>query len=131
MQFEAEGKKIKFDSPDVIDAGQLEMFDYEFAGQDISIVTLTEEFTSVCPYSGLPDFATLNIEYVPNKKVIELRSLKYYLMTYRNVGIFYEHLINRLLNDLSQACEPKSMFVSLDFTPRGGLETSVSAKFPR
>ncbi len=129
--FKAQDKKLNFESPDHIDASLLEVFDYAFPGKDISVHTTTEEFTSVCPYSGLPDFGTVTISYVPDRKVIELRSLKYYLLTYRNVGIFYEHLINRLLDDLSQACQPKEMTITIDFTNRGGLRTTVTAKYPR
>ena len=91
----------------------------------------TEEFTSVCPFSGLPDFATFRLEYVPDKKAIELRSLKYYPLAYRNVGIYYEHLVNKLLDDLAGACSPKRMTVTLECTPRGGIRTTVSAQYPR
>jgi len=129
--FKAQDKQFDFESPDHINPGLLETFDYEHAGKDIAIDTITEEFTSVCPYSGLPDFGTLKIRYVPDKKIIELRSLKYYLMTYRNVGIFYEHLANRILEDLARACSPKTMTVTIDFTPRGGLRTTVTAQHPR
>ena len=129
--FDAKDKKFAFESPDSIDPQMLEVFDYQYAGQDITIVTDTEEFTSVCPFSGLPDFGTLKITYVPDQKVIELRSLKYYLLTYRNVGIFYEHLVNRMLEDLAGACAPKSMEIVIEMTTRGGLRTTVSARHPR
>lgn len=131
MQFKAKDLTFKFETPETVDTDLLEVFPYEYKGSDIGIATVTDEFTSVCPFSGLPDFAKIRIEYVPNEKVIELRSMKYYLMSFRNVGIFYEHLVNKILDDLVECCEPKEMSVVLDFTPRGGLSTTVSAKYPR
>jgi 7-cyano-7-deazaguanine reductase len=131
MTFEAKDRSLPFDSPDVVDPATLETFDYEYPGSDIAIVTATEEFTSVCPYSGLPDFGALRVEYTPDRKIIELRSMKYYLLAYRNVGIFYEHLANKLLDDFVAACAPKRMTVVLEATPRGGLRTTVTARYPR
>jgi len=130
MDFEALDRKLPFDPPSTVDQGLLDCFDYEYPGKDITVVTVTDEFTSVCPYSGLPDFGTLTVEYVPNSRVIELRSLKYYLLAYRNVGIFYEHLANRILSDLVAACSPKSMTVTAAMRPRGGLATTVTARYP-
>jgi 7-cyano-7-deazaguanine reductase len=129
--FEPLDKKMPFEGPEKIDPGMLETFDYEYAGKDAEIEITTDEFTSVCPYSGLPDFGRLTIVYVPDRKCIELRSLKYYLLSYRNVGIFYEHLVNRVLDDLVACCRPKRMTVSGDFTPRGGIRIRVTAQFPR
>jgi len=129
--FEPLDKSLPFDGPEKIDASVLETFDYEYAGREIEVNISTDEFTSVCPFSGLPDFGRLTIVYVPDKKCIELRSLKYYLLAYRNVGIFYEHLVNRVLDDLVAACKPKRMTVTADFTPRGGIRTSVTAQYPR
>ena len=129
--FEPLGKKMPFDGPEKIDAKVIETFDYEYAGKDIEVDISTDEFTSVCPYSGLPDFGRLTIVYVPNQKCIELRSLKYYLLSYRTVGIFYEHLVNRVLDDLVACCQPKRMTVTGEFTPRGGIRTRVTAQFPR
>lgn len=131
MAFEPHDKRFSVEPPDRIDPTLLEVFDYAYAGRDISIITVTEEFTCLCPYSGLPDFGRLTVEYVPDARVIELRSLKYYLLTYRNVGIFYEHLVNRILEDLVSACTPKTMTVTVDFTTRGGLRTTVKAVHPR
>ena len=129
--FDAQDKRFKCEPPESIQPELLEVFDYEFKGKAIRVITTTEEFTTVCPYSGLPDFGTLTIEYIPKEKVIELRSLKYYLLTFRNVGIFYEHLVNKILDDLVAACSPEQMTILVDFTPRGGLSTSVQAKYPR
>jgi 7-cyano-7-deazaguanine reductase len=129
--FEPHDKSIPFEGPEKIDADILETFDYEYAGKDAEIEIETDEFTSVCPYSGLPDFGSITIVYVPKKKCIELRSFKYYLLSYRNVGIFYEHLVNRVLDDLVACVKPKRMTVIGDFTHRGGIRTSVRAEYPR
>ena len=131
--FQAHDRTLPFDGPDAIDSDCLECFDYEYADQPIGatveIVTVTEEFTSVCPFSGLPDFARVTITYTPDKRCIELRSLKYYLTSYRNVGIWYEHLINRMLEDLVKVCAPKRMKVVIECNPRGGLRSTVSATY--
>ena len=107
----------------------MEAFEYQFPGKDIEIITSTSEFTSVCPFSGLPDFGRLTITYIPERHCVELRSLKYYLMSYRNVGIFYEHLSNKILEDLVGLLSPKKMTVTCDFTIRGGLQTTIRAEY--
>lgn len=131
--FEAHGPTLPFEGPETIDAACLECFEYEYAdkpvGDSMEIVTTTDEFTSVCPFSGLPDFAKVTIAYAPKRHCIELRSLKYYLMSYRNVGIWYEHLVNRMLEDLVKAVQPRSMTIRIQCKPRGGLESTVSASF--
>ncbi|MCS7298952.1 MAG: preQ(1) synthase [Spirochaetia bacterium] len=126
-------KSRRFDiyGTDKIDSNVLETFDYEYVGKPIEIVISTNEFTSVCPWSGLPDFAELTIKYIPDKKCIELKSLKYYLHSYRNVGIFYEHVVNRILDDLVKACEPLKMEVIAKFTIRGGLQTTVKSEYSK
>ncbi|MCX8036327.1 MAG: preQ(1) synthase [Candidatus Sumerlaeia bacterium] len=129
--FEPLDKKLPFDGPEKINPAELETFDYEYPGKDIEIEITTDEFTSVCPYSGLPDFGRLTVLYTPNRKCIELRSFKYYLLSFRNVGIFYEHLVNRVLDDLVACCRPKRMTVTVEFTPRGGIRTRAVAHFPR
>ena len=134
-QFKALDKTVPCQGPEAIDAECLKCFDYEYAdrtnGAYTEIVTTTDEFTSVCPFSGLPDFATVTITYTPDRRCIELRSLKYYLMSYRNVGIWYEHLVNRVLDDLVKACAPKKMTVTIACKPRGGLATTVRAEYVR
>lgn len=127
-QFKALSRKLEFKGLESIDVEALEAFDYQFPGKDIDIITSTSEFTSVCPFSGLPDFGKLTITYVPDRKCVELRSLKYYLMSYRNVGIFYEHLSNRILEDLANLLDPKRMTVECEFTIRGGLQTTIRAE---
>ena len=132
-QFQAHDKTIPFKGEEAIDASGLECFDYEYADKgaanDVEIVTTTNEFTSVCPFSGLPDFAEVSIAYTPDKKCVELRSLKYYLMSYRDVGIWYEHLVNRMLDDLVHAVQPKSMNIEIRVNARGGLASTVRAEY--
>lgn len=96
--------------------------------KDYKIVMEVPEYTSVCPKTGLPDFGVLTITYVPNKWVIELKSLKYYIHAYRNLGIAYENAVNRILKDLSAACKPKWMMIRGEFTPRGGIQSTVEAQ---
>ena len=115
----------KIGSPDEVDKSILEIVPYEYPGRDINIEIVYPEFTSLCPRTGLPDFGKITIRYVPDTHIIELKSLKYYLMQYRWVGIFYEHLINRILEDLVSLVKPKSMEVIGEFNPRGGMTTKV------
>jgi len=122
------GYKIK--SPDTVDISLIEPIDYDYSGQrDIEIAIEQPEFTAVCPMTGLPDFGCIKIAYRPDKKIVELKSLKYYLLQYRNVGIFYEHVVNRILDDLVAALDPKHMEVAGEFTARGGMTTRVSAVY--
>lgn len=99
--------------------------------RDYEIETRFPEFTSMCPKTGLPDFGEIRIVYVPDAKCIELKALKYYLISYRNRGIFYEHATNQILDDLVAACQPRRMTVVGDFSVRGGLKTIVTAKYER
>lgn len=132
-QFKAGDKTLPFKGEEAIDVACLECFDYDYVdkpvGDDIDIVTTTNEFTSVCPFSGLPDFAEVTITYTPDRKCLELRSLKYYLMSYRDVGIWYEHLVNRMLKDLVKAVEPKTMEIVIEANARGGLASTVVAGY--
>jgi len=115
---------------DAVRVGVLEVIDYQYAGRrDIDITISQPEFTSVCPKTGLPDFGTIIIQYRPNDKIIELKSLKYYLLQYRNVGIFYEHVVNRILDDLVAAVQPRWMRLTGEFTARGGIATRVVAAY--
>ena len=128
----ANEKNIKhnIESPDTVKADVLECIEYEFKSQrNIDIVINQPEYTSLCPISGLPDVGCITIKYRPDTKIVELKSLKYYLLQYRNVGIFYESLVNRILNDLVAVLEPKSMDVTGDFTARGGITTTVTTEF--
>lgn len=132
-QFKALDRSVSFKGPDAIDTAVLECFNYEYAdtpyGASAEILTTTDEFTSVCPFSGLPDFANVTIVYTPDRKCLELRSLKYYLMSYRDVGIWYEHLVNRMLEDLVAVCQPRHMKVVIACKPRGGLASTVTAEY--
>ena len=112
-----------------IDVDVLETFPYEYAGREITMTIDTDEFTSVCPWSGLPDYAHIHIEYIPGRTCIELRSLKYYFLSYRNVGIYQEHLVNRILDDLVHCARPRWMKVSADYNVRGGLHTVATREY--
>jgi 7-cyano-7-deazaguanine reductase len=107
----------------------LEIFDNPHPGRDYIIETVCPEFTSVCPKTGQPDFGTLTITYVPDQSCIELKSLKLYLQKYRNVGAFYEDVSNRILDDLVAVTQPRSMKIAAAFTPRGGLNTTVTTDY--
>jgi 7-cyano-7-deazaguanine reductase len=107
----------------------LETFPSQFSDYEICIEI--PEFTSVCPKTGLPDFGTIRIRYVPDDSCLELKALKLYLLGYRNIGIFYENVVNRILNDLVEACRPKQAMVTGEFNSRGGIKSVVEARFPR
>ena len=117
-------------SPDTVDREVLERFEYAYPGRSTELKIETDEFTSVCPMTGLPDFATLEITYVPYRYCVELKSLKYYLMSYRNVGIYQELATDRLLRDLAAALEPKRLVVETDYNIRGGIHTVCRAEYP-
>jgi len=104
----------------------LETFDNQFPGRDYIIEIVCPEFTSVCPKTGQPDFGTLTFTYTPDKKCIELKSLKMYLQSFRNQGIFYENVTNRILDDLVAVLQPRYLKLVAAFTPRGGISTSVT-----
>lgn len=107
----------------------LETFPNPRPERDYEIAIRCPEFTSVCPKTGLPDFGEISIRYVPDQACIELKSLKYYLTSYRNEGIFYEAATNRILDDLVAACHPRRMTVTGAFTARGGITTTVVAEY--
>ena len=110
------------------DKEKLELFENPSPGRDYTITIRCPEFTSVCPKTGQPDFGEIVIEYCPDKLCIELKSLKYYMQSYRNKGIFYEALTNEILDDLAGACKPRWMKVTSKFTPRGGISTEIAAE---
>lgn len=114
-----------------VETDVLETFRYEYPGRDIVVEIDTDEFTAVCPFSGLPDFAKITVRYIPRKMIIELRSFKYYLLSYRNVGIYQEHAVNRILEDLVRCCRPKWMQVVADYKIRGGVHTVASREWGR
>ncbi len=108
---------------------ELETFPNPRPERDYEIQMECPEFTCVCPRTGQPDFATIRIRYVPDKLCIELKSLKLYLWSYRNEGAFHEAVVNKILDDLVQACRPRRMTVSGDFNVRGGIHTTVNASY--
>lgn len=108
----------------------LETFPNPRPERDYEIQIKCPEFTSVCPKTGLPDFGEIRISYTPGPRCIELKALKYYLLDYRNRGIFYEAATNQILDDLVEACAPKRMRVVGAFTARGGISTDVIAEYP-
>lgn len=109
----------------------LETFPNPQPNRDYEIAIRCPEFTSVCPNTGLPDFGEIRITYVPDQRCIELKALKYYLIGFRNKGIFYEHVTNQILDDLVAACQPRRMTVVGDFSVRGGIKTEVTARFEK
>ncbi|MBN1930884.1 MAG: NADPH-dependent 7-cyano-7-deazaguanine reductase QueF [Desulfobacterales bacterium] len=124
------GVRYPIESPDNVKKNVLDVIDYQYKGQrDIVIMIQQPEFTSVCPMTGLPDFGCMTIRYTPALKIVELKSLKFYLLQYRNVGIFYENVVNRILNDLVAVLEPKRMEIIGDFSARGGITTKVTAVY--
>lgn len=102
----------------------------QYPDRDYEIVFHVQEFTCVCPKTGLPDFATFTIRYVPDKKCVELKSFKLYLTAFRDVGIFHEHVTNRILDDLVNALRPRRMLITGRFHTRGGIQTDVAAAYP-
>ena len=130
-RYENLSRRFDVGSESAIDPGCLLTFDYDYRGQEAEVTIDTDEFTAVCPWSGLPDVGALTICYVPDRSCIELKSLKYYLLSYAGVGIVQEHAANRILNDLVAACEPLRMTVTLDYNVRGGLHTSVTVGYEK
>lgn len=109
----------------------LDTFPYEYAGREISISFEMPEFTCVCPFSDFPDFATIRLEYVPNERCIELKSLKLYINSFRQVKVFHEHVINMIMEDFVRACDPLRVQLEGDFNVRGNIKTVVRAKYEK
>ncbi len=109
----------------------LETFENQYPDRDYEIEIVAPEFTSVCPKTGQPDFGTMTIRYVPDQKCVELKSLKFYLQRYRNEGIFYENATNKILDDLVAALQPRQLTLEAAFTARGGITTTVTARFEK
>jgi 7-cyano-7-deazaguanine reductase len=114
-----------------VSSATLETFPNPRPERDYEIAISCPEFTSVCPKTGLPDFGEIRITYVPDKRCVELKSLKYYMIEFRNRGIFYEHVTNEILDDLVAALAPRRMIVVGDFSVRGGIKTVVTAAYER
>ena len=107
----------------------LETFKNEFPNRDYTIIHTAPEFTSLCPKTGQPDFATIDIDYIPDKLCIELKSLKLYLNSYRSDGVFFESVTNKILEDLVKVCSPRYMLVSAEFNVRGGISSVIEAEY--
>ncbi len=124
-------KRFDIQPVDVIDVAVLEAIPFDYPDSATEVVFETDEFTAVCPWTGLPDFARLVIRYLPHHSLVELKSLKYYLTSYRNVGILQEHAVNRILQDLVQLLQPISMVVEANYKERGGIKTKAIARYEK
>ncbi|HKI99627.1 MAG TPA: preQ(1) synthase [bacterium] len=122
----AEGHVLEFESEEHIGTHLLETFPYE--GPQQKILYETREFSAVCPYSGLPDYAYLSVEYIPDATIVELKSLKYYLVSYRNVGIFQENATKRLYTDLRALLNPRFLCVKTVYNTRGGIDAACEIR---
>jgi 7-cyano-7-deazaguanine reductase len=109
----------------------IDTFAYEFPGREIKIDFEITEFTAICPFSDFPDFATIRLDYVPHERCVELKSLKLYINSFREVKIFHEHVINVILEDFVKACDPLSVEIEGDFHVRGNIKTVVRASYQR
>lgn len=124
-------RRFDTQTEDAIDLAVLETIPFDYPDSATEIVYETDEFTFVCPWTGLPDFARLIFRYVPGNSLVELKSLKYYLTSYRNVGILQEHAVNRILKDLVSLLKPVSMVVEAEYKERGGITTKAIARYER
>lgn len=117
------------DSIRQLDTPEIETWTNEYGDRDYTIDITNLEFTAVCPKTGLPDFATIRVTYVPDERCVELKSLKEYFLSFRDVGIFHEHVVNKVLDDFVAACRPRKVEVVGEFNVRGGLKTVVRASY--
>ena len=124
-------RRFDIQQEDAIDVAVLETIPFDYPDSATEVVYETDEFTAVCPWTGLPDFARLVIRYLPGNSLVELKSLKYYLTSYRNVGILQEHAVNRILQDLVQLLQPVSMAIEADYKDRGGIKTKAVARYEK
>ena len=124
-----DSRRFDTQQEDAIDVAVLEAIPFDYSGSDTEVIYETDEFTFVCPWTGLPDFAYLEISYTPGDWLVELKSLKYYLTSYRNVGILQEHAVNHILDDLVRLLKPVSMDIEAEFRERGGIKTRATARY--
>ncbi len=122
-------RRFDTEKEEAIDVAVLESIPFDYPGSSTEVVYESEEFTAVCPWTGLPDFAHLTIRYIPDHLLVELKSLKYYLTSFRNVGILQEHVVNHILQDLSHLLKPVSLIVEADYRERGGIRTKALARY--
>jgi 7-cyano-7-deazaguanine reductase len=111
--------------------GKVDSVLFQYSENSTLVTIETDEFTSICPRTGMPDYGKITIHYLPDKKIIELKSLKLYLHRYRNIGIFQENAINKILDDLVKSASPKFMVVVGEFNPRGGLRTRITSRYEK
>ncbi|CCK81764.1 preQ(1) synthase [Desulfobacula toluolica] len=124
--------RYKIEDPSIVKADLLEPIPYAYKSKrSIDIIIKQPEYTSVCPMTGLPDNGCITIKYRPDQTIVELKSLKYYLLQFRNVGMFYEHVVNKILDDLVQVLTPLKMEVTGEFTPRGGISSIATAVYEK
>ena len=128
---EHSGLVVEETPADEFQPAPLETFEYKYKGRETRISFTCPEFTAICPFSDFPDFATIKIEYVPNERCIELKSLKMYVNSFRSIKIFHEHVINRILEDFVRACDPISVEIEGDFNVRGNIKTVIRASYLR
>jgi len=126
-----QGLEVRSTPREEMDLFPLDTFAYEFPGREIKIDFEITEFTAICPFSDFPDFATIRLEYVPHERCVELKSLKLYINSFRQVKIFHEHVINVMLEDFVRACDPLSVEIEGDFHVRGNIKTVVRARYEK
>jgi len=126
-----QGLDVRSTPREEMDLFPLDTFAYEFPGREIRIDFEITEFTAICPFSDFPDFATIRLKYVPNERCVELKSLKLYINSFRQVKIFHEHVINVILEDFVRACDPLSVEIEGDFHVRGNIKTVVRARYEK
>ena len=126
-----QGLEVRSTPREEMDLFPLDTFAYEFPGREIKIDFEMTEFTAICPFSDFPDFATIRLEYVPHQRCVELKSLKLYINSFRQVKIFHEHVINVILEDFVRACDPLSVEIEGDFHVRGNIKTVVRARYEK
>jgi 7-cyano-7-deazaguanine reductase len=131
MEDKYASKRFDIQQEDVIDVSVLEAIPFDYPGSQTDVVYETDEFTAVCPWTGLPDFGTVTISYLPDNRLIELKSLKYYLTSFRNVGILQEHVVNRILDDMVKLVQPLWMMVEAEYGERGGIRTNAAATYDK
>ena len=124
-------RRFDIQQEDAIDVAVLEAVPFDYPESATEVVYETDEFTFVCPWTGLPDFARLVIRYLPHRSLVELKSLKYYLTSFRNVGILQEHAVNRILQDLVTLLQPVSMVVEAEYRERGGIKSQAVARYEK
>lgn len=110
---------------------KIDIWKNQYKDRDYTITLENPEFTCVCPKTGLPDFATISIQYTPGEWCVELKSFKMYMLFYRNIGIFHEHVINKILDDFVKSCKPRKLYIKGEFNTRGGIKTVVESEYKK